>query len=260
MKIRNIKLDITLTDFCSLNCKFCCHGTPLFKNKKHISFEELEKISRLFKPYEFHTIKISGGEPTLHPEFGRICDNLKKLFPAKSYYLATNGFQLEKFIDNIKIFNIIELSNYPSHNDKVYNRLAAMKNQIPNLVTRKKNEYEEIIDVYREANLNKKNIFGRCLYTENIKIVQDRIYPCCNIFGQAMRQNIALDKISVPLDENWRENLEKINIEPYCRRCFVDVQGPFKTALYNIYVKTGRWLKDNIKPLNKLSNYFHSET
>ena len=259
MKISNIKLDITLTDFCSLNCRFCCHGTPLFKDKKHISLEELERISKFFKPYEFHVIKISGGEPTLHPEFAKICDNLKRLFPAKSYYLATNGFLLEKYIENVKIFNIIELSNYPPFNDKVYNRLVSIKNKIPNLVVRKKEEYDEIIDVNREMNLDKKNIFRRCPYTDNVKIVQDRIYPCCNIFGQAMRQNIKLDKISVKIDENWRENLEKINIEPYCRQCFVDVPGPFEASVYKIVTKTGRWLKEKIKPLHKLSNYFRSE-
>lgn len=227
------------------------------KDKRNISLDELKKMSRLVKPFEFHTVKICGGEPTLHPQFGEICENLKKLFPADNYYLATNGFRLEKFINQIKVFDTIELSQYPGRNDEVFKRLLKLK--VPNLVPIRKKEYQEILDVYQEKNLNKTNIYKRCPYKE-VKIVQDRVYTCCNIFGQALRQNIELDKISVSFDENWRENLAEINIEPYCQRCFVAVPGQFRAFLYEREVRVWRWLKKNFKPLTKLIRWLRIQS
>ena len=90
-------LELAITDLCNLKCHLCAQGIPLLKDKREMSFNELERISKFFKPYEFDVIKISGGEPTLHSQFRDICENLKELFPACFYMLATNGFLLEKY-------------------------------------------------------------------------------------------------------------------------------------------------------------------
>ena len=84
----------------------------------------------------------------------------------------------------------------------------------------------EMVDVNEENNLGKHRIYDNCPYAGYRKIVQDRIYPCCVIFGQATRRDIDLGEISVPFDDNWRENLRKIDIEEHCRHCFVDVDAP----------------------------------
>ncbi len=112
-------LELAITDFCNLKCRLCAQGIPLQKDKKEMSFDEFERISKIFKPYEFDVIKISGGEPTLHSQFQKICENIKELFPAV-LELATNGCLLEKYIDNIRIFDQIDLSNYPGKNDEIF--------------------------------------------------------------------------------------------------------------------------------------------
>ena len=249
MKLNKFKLELDIIDFCNLNCPLCVRGIPLQKDKRITSFDELKRMSKLVKPFEFHTIKIGGGEPTLHPQFAEICDNLKELFPARSYYLATNGFKLEKFKDHLQVFNTIELSQYPGRNDEVFERLVKLN--LPNVVPIRKEDYREIEDIHQENNLNKVNIYRRCVYREITHVIQGRMYSCCNVFGQALRQDINIDTISVPFDENWRENLAKINIEAHCRRCFVDVPSPAKAMLDETTVKIGRWVKENIKPLNK---------
>ncbi|MDD2731835.1 MAG: radical SAM protein [Candidatus Pacebacteria bacterium] len=248
-KLNKFKLEIDILDFCNLNCDLCARGIPLQKDKRFTYYNEIEEISKIIKPYEFNTIKIGGGEPTMHPEFSKICQNLKRLFPAKSYYLATNGFKLENFLDEIKVFDTIELSQYPGKNDEVFDKIAEMN--LSNVIPVRKEDYTELEDIYRENNLNKKNIYNRCIYKEVTHIVGGRIYPCCNIFGQAMRQNIDLNNISVLADENWRENLKKIDIETYCRRCFVKVPSYFNIALYKTLIGTGRFIKQNIRPLKK---------
>lgn len=194
------KLEIAITDFCNIDCLLCSQGTPLQKDKKMMPLKELERISKFFRPFEFDSIKLSGGEPTLHPQFGEICDRLKELFPACAYELATNGCLLEKYLDHLEVLNHIELSRYPGKNDSTYLHLTELK--LPHLSPVTKEDYSGMADVYQASNLNKTHIYKYCERAYIRKIVQSRIYPCCIIFGQSIRQNIDRNKVSVPIDEN----------------------------------------------------------
>jgi hypothetical protein len=223
------KLEIAITDYCNLSCSLCSQGTPLQKDKKTMSTADLEEISRNIRPYEFDVIKISGGEPTLHPQFGEICGNLKRLFQANRYELATNGFRLEQFKDAVGVFDNVDLGYYPGKNDAIVERFRQFR--IANVNIPLKRDGVEMVDVHQEKNLNKEEVYDNCAYAGYRKIVQGRIYPCCVIFGQAMRQNIDLNEISVSFDSDWRENLAKIDIEDHCRRCFIDVKAPMRMSL-----------------------------
>ena len=139
-------LEFAITDFCNLQCRLCSQGTPLQTDQKTLSFNELVESSNFFRPYEFDVIEISGGEPTLHPEFTVICDRLREMFIARRYDLATNGFRLEQFRDHLHAFDRIELSLYPGENDEVFPRLNSLA--IPNMYSCEKQDYLEMMDVY----------------------------------------------------------------------------------------------------------------
>lgn len=216
------KLELAITDYCNLQCALCSQGTPFHKNKSVMSLEDLERMSSLVIPFEFEVIKISGGEPTMHPHFGEICRMLRRWFPANRYEMSTNGFKLESYLHCTDVFDAIFLSLYPGKNDAIVQRCRRMG--IPNLQGGVKKDYERMVDVYAENNIGKENVYAHCEFRDYRKVVQDRIYPCCIIFGQSIRQAIDLDEISVRFDEHWRDNLRHINIEPYCKRCFVEVE------------------------------------
>mgnify|MGYP001214112868 CR=1 FL=1 len=213
-------LEIAITDFCNLTCSLCSQATPLQNDKKTMSFNEIERISKFFKPYEFDRIKISGGEPTLHPEFAKISRHLNNLFPAEKYILATNGKKLKKYINDVDIYDVIDLTNYPGLNDKTYQELLEF--DLP-YVNQSKEEYTELDDVNLKNNTHKKNIYKSCSFTFTKKIVQSRIYACCISFGQSIRQNFDRNQVSVPIDKNWRENIRKLELESHCRNCWVKV-------------------------------------
>lgn len=220
-------LELVIIDFCNLDCKFCAQSVPYMENKKLTSFDELVEMSKYFKPHEFHTIKISGGEPTTHHDFGRICENLSELFPATWYVLATNGVLLQKHLDAIKHFSYIDLAHYPGFNDKVCAEINEL--QLPNLVCKTMDD-EAMVNIFEEKNIGKKDIFRTCsIYfaPKVIKMVQGRLYPCCNIFGLSVtRDHVDAENISVEIDAHWRENLNRVDIEPYCPSCFYDVIDP----------------------------------
>jgi hypothetical protein len=244
-------LEIVITDFCNLECKLCAQGTPYVKDKQVLSLHRIRELSEYFKLQKFRTIKISGGEPTLHPEFAQLCAEIKSLFSAEHYVLATNGYLLEKYLNEIKVFDTIDLTEYPGHNSQVYERLCALN--IPGLHACVRHEYVELMDIFSTKNAHKKNIFRNCVFSYpggHVKIVQDRIYPCCVVFGLSqVRQGIACDNISVKLDKDWKRNLSKLDIEEYCRMCFFDVKNQkskiyfFLEDLKKLVTRVWRWCK-----------------
>lgn len=222
-------LELAIIDFCNLDCPLCSQATPLQKDKKVISLTELQNVARFIKPYEFYTIKISGGEPTLHPQFDKICEKLRIMFPAHDYILATNGANVEKYKDYLHVFDKIDLTRYPGRNDELFRRLISLN--IPNVTATTKRDNIEMENIYQKRNICKNNIYKRCIYSRMKKIVGSRIYPCCVIFGQAVRNNIDLASVSVVLDEQWRENLAKVNIDRYCKDCYIEASwGSFITS------------------------------
>ena len=225
-------LEFAITDFCNLKCRLCSQGTPFQRDRKTLSLQELDEFSRFFQPYEFDVVKISGGEPTLHPEFALICDRLREMFIARRYDLSTNGFRLEQFRDHLHAFDRIELSLYPGENDEVFHRLNSLA--IPNMYACEKQDYLEMMDVHSESNLDKSHVFLHCPFSNVKKVVQDRIYQCCVVFGQSIRQGFDREEVSVPLNDRWRENLQEIDIEQHCRRCFIDVDAPQRRDLSSI--------------------------
>lgn len=218
-------LELAIIDFCNLACHNCGQGTPWQKAKETMSLEYLEKISTLIKPHEFSTIKISGGEPTLHRQFGEICTSLKRLFPAQTYELATNGLKLHKYLEESKVFDLIDLSNYPGMNDEVYNDLISL--ELPNVNNQRKYDGDLMLDIRVWPNAHKKRVYERCGWPRGIlKVVQDRIYPCCISFGLTSIRNddyLTPENLGVLLDENWRENLSVMNLEKACVQCWIDV-------------------------------------
>ena len=134
--------------------------------------------------------------------------------------MATNGFKLEEYVDCIDIFSIVDLSNYPGLNDATYNRL--MKLNISGLAGTKKENFGSMKDVYYKANVGKSNICKHCIYADELKIVQDRIYPCCVVFGLALLNNINTEEAGVVIDRDWRKKLAKIDLERFCKICWFE--------------------------------------
>jgi len=222
-------LEICISDFCNLSCTFCCHATAENTNKRTMLLEDISLLSRVINDYEFLAIKISGGEPTIHPEFETIVRNMKASFKSHFYCLATNGKNLLQYRDLLGTFDSIEVSHYPGKNDQIVDAIRAANLELPvDFIERI--EGNSMHNVFEEPNQEKQNIFLRCRYPAWKKVVQGRIYPCSNIFGQAIRQGFDPNSVSVSVSRDWREAIKEIDIEQYCRRCWVNVSDPCGTA------------------------------
>lgn len=93
---------VEVTDRCNLTCPTCYASSA----PNYGSHRTLEEINRMFDVIvenegEPDVVQISGGEPTVHPQFFEILD-LAKSKPIKHLMLNTNGIRIAKDRDFVK--------------------------------------------------------------------------------------------------------------------------------------------------------------
>lgn len=89
---------IEVTDRCNLTCPTCYAGSsPNYG--RHRTLEEIEKMFDAVVKYEGEpdVVQLSGGEPTVHPDFFAILD-IAKTKPIRHLMLNTNGIRIAKDI------------------------------------------------------------------------------------------------------------------------------------------------------------------
>jgi len=93
---------VEITDRCNLQCPTCyAMSSPHYG--RHRTVEEVEKMLDIIVANEGEpdVVQISGGEPTIHPDFFAIMD-IAKTKPIKHLMLNTNGIRIAKDIEFAK--------------------------------------------------------------------------------------------------------------------------------------------------------------
>jgi len=85
---------IEICDYCNLRCPICYAGSGP-ERQEYRSLSQVERMLDAVVRNEGHpdVVQISGGEPTLHPEFFRILE-LAKARPIKHLMVNTNGVKI----------------------------------------------------------------------------------------------------------------------------------------------------------------------
>ncbi len=93
------KIIFELTNLCNFSCIHCLRSED--GPKHYLAPDLVERVLEQARAYgEFDFIAFTGGEPTLHPEFGRIVGAVAGAgFP---YGFVTNGWQFEKTLGQIE--------------------------------------------------------------------------------------------------------------------------------------------------------------
>jgi MoaA/NifB/PqqE/SkfB family radical SAM enzyme len=194
-------LSIYITTLCNLHCAGCCAGS---QSKNNITASEVSELAEQIG--EIDDLYITGGEPTLHKHFRDIMSEVFKI-KYKKIYLATNGYNLMKYIDMMDNFNEIRISHYTKD---------SYPNTVPN--TEKINEFVENykgtarVVVQPITLLQNNDKWGACA-RNTIGIAsyfKGNIYGCCVSAGMDTAKGL-------PMDKNWRENAFKLELP--CSDC-----------------------------------------
>jgi cyclic pyranopterin phosphate synthase len=91
-------LRISLTDLCSLRCTYCmpAEGLPWLAKAQRLTDDEFERLAALFVRLGVRSIRLTGGEPLVHPTLPDVIARLTALEPRPEISLTTNGVTLER--------------------------------------------------------------------------------------------------------------------------------------------------------------------
>jgi cyclic pyranopterin phosphate synthase len=91
-------LRISLTDLCSLRCTYCmpAEGLDWLGKAQRLTDDEFVRLAALFIRLGVTSIRLTGGEPLVHPSLPDMVARLADLQPRPEISLTTNGVSLER--------------------------------------------------------------------------------------------------------------------------------------------------------------------
>jgi len=95
-------LRISVIDRCNFRCTYCMPAEVFGSNYAFLqeefllSFDEIERLARLFISMGVNKIRLTGGEPLLRKDLSQLIARLTKLEGLKDIGLTTNGIHLAK--------------------------------------------------------------------------------------------------------------------------------------------------------------------
>lgn len=121
MEIKSKYFRISLTDKCNLNCTFCHNeGQPKPETKStFLEANEIIYLSRIAKDFGYTKFKLTGGEPTLHPQIIKIVEGITNL-EVEDLSIITNGTTLKRLAEPLKKAGLqrLNVSLYTLNSDK----------------------------------------------------------------------------------------------------------------------------------------------
>ncbi|EMJ6441094.1 MULTISPECIES: GTP 3',8-cyclase MoaA [Bacillus] len=100
-------LRISVTDRCNFRCRYCMPEEifgpdySFLSNDKILSFDEIERITRIFVSLGVRKLRITGGEPLLRRGLPKLIERLNKIDGVEDIGLTTNGSLLKKFVPDL---------------------------------------------------------------------------------------------------------------------------------------------------------------
>ena len=102
----NRKIDylrISVTDRCNFRCVYCmpAEGVEFVPREELLTFDEIERIAKVFVRLGIDKIRISGGEPTVRKDIAELVKRIGRL-PLSSFAMTTNGYTLHELASQFK--------------------------------------------------------------------------------------------------------------------------------------------------------------
>lgn len=232
----NYHIEYSVTDICNRNCKGCSHLAPLAKDPNFVTVEEFTRVTKIMHNCipDAHTVWITGGEPTLHPEFMTLLSVLRDAFPDSYVGIYSNGSTLPKrendegfwrFIrKNGIVWAITTYETPQSYFENLFEKHGCLNNlTIVQSGTRFFN-----LTTYSVGQPVSEDKYNRCGWERiKINIRNGRIYSCpasefADLFNAYFGAELKLDeKDYLVIDETLtRERIDKFKGPiPFCSQC-----------------------------------------
>ena len=100
-RIENLR--ISITDRCNFRCQYCmpAEGLPWLDREEVLTFEEIERLARIFVGLGIKDIRLTGGEPLVRKSVPDLVRRLAQIDGLESLSLTTNGVLLPRLAGDL---------------------------------------------------------------------------------------------------------------------------------------------------------------
>lgn len=241
------KLRVSLLDACNFRCIYCMPQDANFTTpKQRLPVRELGKIVKNLVTLGIDEIRLTGGEPTLSPDFMNIVRELSLLNLSK-LSITTNGLNIERYYSELKNLGVNSINfSLDTLDEKKFHHISKVDGfkKVMNAILQAK-DYDFQIKIncvlMKNINHNEVNDFVdfsktyavpiRFLETMNIGVVKphfDRWFISADEIIKDLEKNYKLEKLSDPVDStsfNFKlDNRAQIGFiasesKPFCGGC-----------------------------------------
>lgn len=193
-------LELLVTTHCNRKCPECCYRIPQHETlpAAHYDWGYFERAAEHLQ--RFDTLYVSGGEPTLHPEFGRIATEFRALFRPTRLVLVTNGYCVVQHKAHMQQFDEVQIVEFPDDEDTAAAIAWLRTHPGPKLVV---GPFEHL-PLSRPGGNMICHRYGIAAYADG------KLFPCC--VGPGIQR-----AGFVELCSDWRVHLRNVTLP--CPRC-----------------------------------------
>ncbi len=124
-------LRISVTDRCNFRCPYCMpaeiYGEKyrFLPRPELLTFEEIERLARLFVDLGVRKIRVTGGEPLLRAELPKLIERLAAIEGLEDLTLTTNGTLLASRAQALKDAGLRRVTvSLDSHDEAIFRRMS----------------------------------------------------------------------------------------------------------------------------------------
>jgi len=135
-------LRISVTDRCNFRCRYCMPEEifgpdySFLSNDKILSFDEIERITRIFVSLGVRKLRITGGEPLLRKDLPELIQRLNEIDGVEDIGLTTNGSLLKKFAPDLYKAGLSRVTvSLDSLNEERFSYLNGNRSKVKTVLT-----------------------------------------------------------------------------------------------------------------------------
>jgi len=232
-------IEYSITDICNRNCAACSHLAPLAKLPNFVTTEEFTKVISLLQKAipNIHTFWLTGGEPTLHPEFMRLLKIAREIYSDAYIGIYSNGINLDKYKTDKGFWQFIKQNGIVwgitvyGKSIQYYEELFKANGCFNNLSIVRVGSWFTNLTNYSINQPISKDKYERCGWERcKINIRNGRIYNCpssefADLFNGYFGEKLKISEYDYLIVD---ENLTRARIEefkksiPFCSQCNID--------------------------------------
>jgi cyclic pyranopterin phosphate synthase len=134
-------LRISVTDRCNFRCPYCMPAElygeefTFLPRSEILSFEEIERLSRLFLDLGVAKIRLTGGEPLVRAHLPELVERIAALEPGMDLAMTTNGALLAPVAEDLKKAGLKRITvSLDSLDPDVFTAMCGRENVHPDVV------------------------------------------------------------------------------------------------------------------------------